>query len=778
MNDRKHTVSGLLLVLASTVFMQTTTIAAAEESGTETPMMIAVLPTTPEPTTSDDVATDAPADDAPKTVQLEEIVVTATKRQESTRTLAGAVSAVTRERLDETGASNFADYLSLSPGVNINAGQPGQAIVTIRGVSTDTLPTAAQTAVGIYYDDIPLTDPGTPVLVPDIDAYDAERIEVLRGPQGALFGSSSLGGAINYIPQAPDPTDFSFTAQATGSRTENADTGYSGKLMANMPIIRDEMALRLVGYYTDIPGWIDNVGTGIEGANAATVSGGRAILGWSPAPASTLRLTGLHQEASIDDTAFIDESGDLMKNTLIPEKTSNELDIGSLRYEYDAGFGTWSLIGGYQSKDNYFISDQSAFLGIQALGVPVPGVQTQAVDGYSAELRFASAAGEHFDFLAGLSYADRDETLDTQIDIDLAALGRDVASALLGSLGLPVPDVLGVTKVISLQADLTAPEAAAFVDANWRITPELKLSAGGRYYRNTVDADINGEGVLYAPTGSLTFSETSKTDASGFNPRVSLSYSFGRSAMVYALYSRGYRLGGINLVPDTPISPTETTYDSDQVNNYELGAKTSWLDGTLVLDLTGFYIDWKDIPLQVQDRLGLFKYLDNIGDARIYGLETSLVARPTEFLTLRSAITWNKATLENAYDPQNGRPPVEPGDQLPGAPEWTISNALTGRWFVADLTPVVTLVHRYEGKSPSNLSYSDISKGGYNQFDLRAGVKLGSIGVTLFGRNLGDERGVTAVQPYARATGGDPYRREFVITPRTFGIELEYLFNS
>jgi outer membrane receptor protein involved in Fe transport len=231
-------------------------------------------------------------------------------------------------------------------------------------------------------------------------------------------------------------------------------------------------------------------------------------------------------------------------------------------------------------------------------------------------------------------------------------------------------------------------------------------------------------------------------------------------------------------VPDTPVAPTKTTYGSDQVNNYELGAKTSWLDGALVLDMTGFYIDWKNIPLQVQDRLGLFKYLDNIGDARIYGVETSLAARPADFLTLRSAITWNKASLQNAYDPQNGRPPVEPGDQLPGAPEWTISNAVTGRWFVADLAPVVTLVHRYEGKSPSNLSYRDISKGGYHQFDLRAGVKLGSIGVTLFGRNLADERGITAVQPYARATGGDPYRRDFVITPRTLGLELEYLFNS
>lgn len=153
--------------------------------------------TTPDPLPVIPVKSDQlaplPVESGESATQIEEVIVTATKRKESTRTLAGAVTAVTRAQLDETGSSNFADYLALSPGVNLSSGNPGVSTVTIRGVSTDTMPTTGQSAVGIYYDDIPLTDPGTPVLVPDIDAYDAERIEVLRGPQGALFGSSSLG---------------------------------------------------------------------------------------------------------------------------------------------------------------------------------------------------------------------------------------------------------------------------------------------------------------------------------------------------------------------------------------------------------------------------------------------------------------------------------------------------------------------------------------------------------------------------------------------------------
>ncbi|HKY92728.1 MAG TPA: TonB-dependent receptor [Nevskiaceae bacterium] len=710
--------------------------------------------------------------------QLEEVVVTATKRAESARTLAGAVTAVGAERLAETGSSQLADYLSLSPGVNLNSGNPGTAVVTIRGVSTDTLPTAAQSAVGIYYDDIPLTDPGTPVLVPDIDAYDAQRIEVLRGPQGALYGSSSLGGALNYIPEAPDTSSFDASGQLNGAKTTRADTAYSGKLMANVPIVEDALGLRVVGTYARTPGWIDNVGTGVDGANDSRVAGGRAILGWDVTPESRLRITGLYQEADVDDIAFQDHSGDLEKETLVPESANNAITIGALHHDFETAGGTWSFIGGYQEKDNAFLSDQTPFLGLQGLGVPFVGAQTQAVDGYSAELRFASASHEFFEYLVGLSYADRDEQVQTAIDTNLAALPREVVTDLFLGLGLEPPDVLGALRVIDLRVDQKAPEAAAFVDTTFHLTPGLKLAAGGRFYRNTVDADIAGEGVLFAPSGSLTFRQASKTTATGFNPRVSLAWQLDDDAMVYALYSRGYRLGGVNLVPDTPVSPTKIEYGPDQVDNYELGAKTRWLDGALIVDVTGFYIDWKDIPLQVQDRLGLFKYLDNVGDAEIYGVETSLAFQPVRFLTLRSSVTWNHATLQNRYDPQNGRPPVEPGDRLPGAPEWTLGNTVTAGWSMGGIDPAVTFIHRYESASPSSLSYQDVMKGGYHQFDLRAGARLGDFTLTLFGKNLADERGLTAVQPYARATGGALYRRDFILAPRTFGLELGYTFGG
>src|SRR3546814_4407536 len=153
---------------------------------------------------------------------------------------------------------------------------------------------------------------------------------------------------------------------------------------------------------------------------------------------------------------------------------------------------------------------------------------------------------------------------------DLRALPRELENTLFRSLGLTPPVILGATRLIHERVDQKAPEAAAFIDTTFHLTSKLELAAGGRFYRNTVDADIFGEGLLLAPSGSLTFNAASKTTASGFNPRVSLAYQIDKNAMVYALYSKGYRLGGINLVPDTPLSPTKMGYGRSEEHTSEL----------------------------------------------------------------------------------------------------------------------------------------------------------------------------------------------------------------
>ena len=710
---------------------------------------------------------------------IEEIVVTANKRQQSERSLAGAVTAVTRERLDEAGASNFSEYLSLSPGVNFNSGTPGYSVIAIRGVSSDTIPSLTQTAVGTYYDDIPLTDPGTPIAVPDIDAFDAERIEVLRGPQGALYGSSSLGGAVNYIPRSPDADRFGFNAQAFGDLKKNSSLGGGGRLMANLPLWRDVAGLRVVGYYTHTPGYIDNIGLEREESNSSTTRGGRAILGLTPTPDSRLTLTALMQQTHAVDAGYVDKSlGDLKKNTTQLEPSENQIKLGALRYELDTEYGDWTLIGGHQEKDSDLSFDAKNALGLTATGQLAPLVLTQGGDvkGYSGELRYVSPAWERFDFLAGASYANRDENFEVILDSQDLAQVAEALRERLAQFGITLPGVIdGATTVFGEHARIEAPETALFIDGNLHITDTVKLAAGGRYYHNRIDSHVLARGLLVLPGGGTEYRRDNSQSARGFNPKITLSWQATPDLLLYTLYSRGYRLGGPNLAPSTPLTPTPLFYDSDEVRNYEIGIKTTWLDGKLNADLTGFWIDWTGIPLLLTDRLQLFKYIDNVGDARSRGVEASLAVRPLSFLTARSSLTWLDARLLNDFDPNNGLPPAEEGDRLPGAPEWTVTNSLVGAWTGSTYMPSLALIHRYESASATNLSFPDVKKGGYHTLDARATLRLGMFTVAAYGRNLTDVRGTTASNNYKQPTGTVTELR-YITPPRSFGIELSYAF--
>ena len=718
-------------------------------------------------------ASTAPPAAKPDTpTQLSEVVVTATKRREGTRSIPGGVSAITREQLDQTGASNLSEYLSLSPGVNYDNSIPGYSVVTIRGVSSDTVPGLAQTAVGMYYDDIPLTDPGAPLVVPDIDAFDAARVEVLRGPQGALYGSASLGGAVNYIPDAPDPKQTELSLFGSGSHTTDSAWGGAGKLMLNAPLFGNQAALRLVGYDIEQPGYIDNIGTGTRDSNSSKTRGGRAMFAWTPSAGQTLKLSALYQRTTVADTPYINPAlPGLEKNTSFLEPIGNDLWLADLHYQLDTRFAAIQLIGGYQEKGMSLLEDGGAQENLQATGIHLPLTQTGHVRGYSAELRLVSPASETFNWLAGLSYVYHRE--DFVLGLDAQTLAD--LTGFLGLLGLNLPPPLNsVTTLFDQSADIRAPEEALFFEASYRPFRAFKLTAGGRAYRNQITSFTDSRGLLVIPSGSLEVQARNAQKAEGFNPRISLSYDVTRGAMLYATYSKGYRLGGPNLAPSTPLTPGPAFYNPDQVRNVEVGAKTRWWHGRLTADIAAYDIGWTDIPLSVQQS-GLFKYLENAGTARSKGIEAALATRPLSFLTVRSAVSYGDARLKEAFDPHNGRPAAPAGSRLPGAPEWTVTNTLAGEWEWGNHEPTVVLLHRYVGGSPSNISWLNIPTGNYNLLDARAGLKLWGVGVTAFGKNLTNKRGITALSNLAE-TGGDTLQVEYLTPPRTLGLELSYSF--
>ena len=716
---------------------------------------------------------------------LEEIVVTADKRQQSVRDIAGSVTGINGKQMEEAGASGLGEYLSLSPGVNFSSSVPGQSLITIRGISSDTVPGFTQTTVGVYYDDIPLTDPSAPIVVPDIDAFDADRVEVLRGPQGALYGSASMGGAMNYVPNQPNFSDYEFSVMGTGNIMENSSVGGSFKMMVNTPFFQDSeifddgLALRVAGHITHQPGYIDNLGLDRPQSNETTTGGGRAMVSWAPTGNSVLRLGGLYQRTFVPDQGYtLDTLDDLQKSSIMPEETFNQFWLSSLHYEISEDYGTWSLIGGYQEKDSLVSFDASSGLGLDQTGLQIPLVQGGSVQGYSAELRFVSPLDDTFYWLAGISYVDRKELFYDSLTPELTSTTVAIATNLLGALGIPVPaDIEAVGTLFSQTANVKAPEKAAYLEGTFAFLDRFKLTAGGRFYDNMVESSTVSSGVLMLPTGSLSATAYDKQVGQGFNPKVSISMEVTDDVMVYALYSRGYRLGGVNLSPVTPLTNASQFYSADEVRNFELGAKTRWFSGAMTADVTAYRIDWKDIPLLIQDSAGLFNYLENAGNAKVDGVEAALAIMPFDFLTARSSVTYNDARLLNDFDPDNGQPPAMAGDQLPGAPKLTVTNLLSGVWYVGNSIPSVTLIHRYVGESPSNLSFKDIPVGGYHLFDLRAGTKLNGWSITAFVKNIGDERAITASKNQPRPNG-DIVSARYIIPPRSIGLEFGYTYGQ
>jgi len=701
--------------------------------------------------------------------QLAEVIVTATKRPESTRTIPGGVSAISRDQLDQAGASSLGEYLSLAPGVNFDSSVPGYSVVTIRGISADTIPGQTQTAVGMYYDDIPLTDPGDPIAVPDIDAFDAARIEVLRGPQGALYGSASLGGAVNYIPEAPDPSKVELSALGSGGLMKDSAWGYAGKAMLNAPLFGNSSALRLVGYDIDQPGYIDNVGTNTPHANDVATRGGRAMFGWEMSPDSTLKLSALYQRTTIADQGYVNPAlPSFEKSTLVSEPSNNDFWLADAHYEWKNPLGSLILIGGYQEKASYIAYDGATQLGIQSLKIQLPLTQFGHTHGYNGELRLVSRPSETFNWLAGISYVNHQEVFN--VDLDIADL--DSVPTILGLLGLKLPPgVAATTKLFDENATIRAPEEAVFFDASYRFFTDFKLSVGGRGYRNIINNNIDSEGLLLLPTGNVQSTAQNVQKADGFNPKVSLSYDLTKGAMLYATYSKGYRLGGPNLAPVTPFTTAKSFYNPDNVRNVEVGVKSRWWHGRLTAEVSAYDIGWNDIPLLVQDSAGLFKYLVNAGNARSKGVEGAFAIHPVSYITYRSAVSYGDGRLKNEFNPNNGRPPAEPGAQLPGAPDWTITNSLIGQWDWGTHEPSITLIHRYVGGSPSNISYPDVRVGNYNLLDARAGFKLDGFGITAFGKNITDTYARTAVN-----NGASPLT--FLSPPRTLGIEVSYQFGQ
>ena len=702
-------------------------------------------------------ATPAPGTDkAPAASTPVEEVVVVGKRGQSVANIAGGASVMSGTDLTRMGAQSYADYLGKLPGVVFNAGPSGNSTAVIRGVGTTAGLDQGQGPTGYYINEIPLSEPGYAVSIPDIDTFDVSRVEVLRGPQGTLYGASSLGGAINYVAKEADAGGVDAAVETSLSTTRNTKSiGYTGKAMLNVPLIKDELAARFVVSRRETPGYLDNIGINRKGSNDNKVEDGRVSVVWTPTTATKLSWLSLWQDSDADDASYrMTRYGELERSTSLPTKFDLNFALHSLRLDQDLGFARLTAIAAHNKKSQELHADYTPYYG-GFMGTSDPQLFRQLGESNtrSYELRLASPSGGMFDWLIGTSY----QKTSKRFDEDLSAPGAN--AILLPQVGA---ELLRGDYYYWGYGNIWGNEKAVFGEASANLGA-WKLTLGGRWFDTEVTNDDARYGVLFNPSQMTPMGRQAED---GFSPKISLGYKANPDTLLYSVISEGYRFGNPNSIFPLAGFDTPAGWKSDSLRNYEAGVKTALLDRRLKLDASVFYIDWSDLQVRLYRPDG-FSYGTNAGKARIRGAEFSGNYRATDNLDLSLNYTFLDAKL--AQDLLEASVPLRDGQQLPGASKHQVSSSVSYRWN-NEYTPSVTLSGRYLSDAPANLQQPDQRINGFSSFDARYAMWFDNLEVSLFVNNIADKRGVTMSYGNEDLFG----QQEFVIRPRTAGVRLHW----
>jgi outer membrane receptor protein involved in Fe transport len=708
------------------------------------------------------------AADAP-TGQLEEIVVTAQKRDERLIDVPLSVTALASDGLQDRGALRFEDYIAYVPGLSATALAPGYSQVTVRGVTTGINQLSATT--GFYIDETPTNSSTSTALgnriTPDPDLLDIARIEVLRGPQGTLYGANALGGVVRYVLREPDLTSFHGEAQVGALAVDHGAVGPVVRGALNAPILAGTLAVRLSGFYTADPGYIDNVASGRKDVNKSTNAGGRLAVKWAPNERFSANFTSLYQKRknnafgteTVNNATRQPTDGDYRQNIYTDEFTDTKYSLNSLKLDWDVGFGNLVSVTSYGHQETSLSADISGLFG-PLLGVPGVALPTGVdVKKFTQELRLASRPGGRVDYIVGAFYTHEDA--DTQ----------NGATAYVAR-GVPAPAPINPLLDTPLLGSYR--ETALFANATLNPTDRFNVQVGGRWSHNEQNFTEALGGLLFGPLSGQTFTGRSSESATTFT--VAPQYKITPDAVLYARVAKGFRPGGTNLVPPGGQGLVKPTYDSDSLLNYELGAKAATLGGRLNLALAAFYIDWKDI--QTTASAGGFNYLLNAGKARSEGLEGE--ARwSSNGLTLGANLSYTDATTRDAI-PAVG---AQAGDPLPYVPRW--AGALTADQDFALRDGVVASVGGSVRHTGSQHPYYSLATGtnpagltldSYTLVDLRAGLRWQRYDVRLFVENLLDKHALLNLQTETANPLTGEGARATVARPRTIGLTLGMQF--
>ncbi|WP_129780857.1 TonB-dependent receptor [Peristeroidobacter soli] len=705
---------------------------------------------------------------------LEEVIVTATKRSESIQDVPVSIRALGEQELRRMGADSLEDYAGVTPGLQLTGTRNNSQII-VRGVTTGPVnhdQTEIKETVGVYLDETPIA---VQRYSPNLKLFDLERIEVLRGPQGTLYGAGSMAGAIRMITRKPQLDRVAGEVRGMMSSTEHGSASNSFDAMLNVPLIDDVLAMRAVGFYRDVGGFIDNVATGDDDANSELSRGGRVATRWTPNETLTVDSLVFFQQSDFRAISqYAAEAGELKTYVAENEPVHDRNLIVSLSATQQLDPLEVTAVGSYRRKKLQYFSENGTFTNFitgfrDGLGGTFDNRSNQR--DYSFELRAASKSDSWLQWTVGAFYEDRTNFYSQ----DYTVAGVDAVA------GIDSRDFdANIDQLYFSNIDVKENQVALFGEVVFPLTDALKLTAGGRYFRAEQQADITFLGVFAYPNiGVGRF----KNDEDGFNPRVNLSYAIDRDRMVYVQAARGFRLGGTNEPIPQPactadlqsrgLSNAPDSFDSDHLWNFEVGTKTDWLDRRLTVNVAAYKIDWK--KPQVTDQLGCgFNVFVNAGGLDIYGAEVETIVRPTDYLTVRGGAGYTDSTLNEDLVFVGGRE----GDRAPYVPKWTYSASLDyTRPLGQSFEGFAFLSYQHTGARDTRFNPSVAASrhlDSYGLLNARIGINAANWSVELFGENLTDELGEIdkRYNPYPLT----PATYVTVVTPRTVGLEVTYRY--
>lgn len=712
-------------------------------------------------------AEEAPQDDP----RLEEVVVTAEKRSENLLEVPVSIGVVSGDRLEAQNITALRDLAGYVAGLQISSGaNPGSNQIIIRGIASNYSNQTMPSLVATYIDDLPVGSSSAGArggnLSPDLLPYDVERIEVLKGPQGTLYGANAMGGLIKYTLRKPNLSNFEARLGGDSRYVDGSSTaGWSGRGAVNLPIVKDELALRLSSFYQRSDGWIDNIGSGRNDANTATTKGGRAAFLWQATDRVSVQASALAQDIDSDDTTTIhvNEStglptyGYFIKSTAFPQTWEQNVRDYSLHVTWDLGFAELTGAASHATQFNNFYLDTSD----NPVFIPPLYPNALSVNNYrdnieknTSELRLASAGDQRLGWMVG-AFLTHEKKKETYNWLGFSDQDKDL---------LPPP-----YDVLSVGTNPQPPkftERALFANGTYQLTDRLDIGAGVRYAESMSGGCSVGTVGIRATPGTFCYPGAYKGVSTWMgNAR----FHFNQDAMVYVRVATGYRPGGVNT--GTVAQGVVPTFDPDSLTNYEAGIKGEYLNHALQLSASAFHIAWQDIQVQVISPISGYGYASNGQTARSNGVELTSTYLAYPGLTFGLVFAYTDAQLTADAPALRGRA----GDPLPFSPKVSGSLSADYIWRAnSELSFLVGGIYRHRDMIYNSLRSSahPYPQGPQNLVDLYTGVELKKATIRLSAKNLFNDRSYVGLSlPQIAA------KPPFVpVQPRTIGLGVDYSF--